>query len=97
VILAYDKEGKAMTLAEWSAKMNDMAYRRIAFDTVEEMEVSTVWLGLDNSFGGPTPLIFETMVFGDRDDEHQRRYATKAEALAGHAEVLRDLRNRVYP
>jgi hypothetical protein len=52
--------------------------------------VSTVFLGVDMNHGhyGP-PLLFETMVFNDDDWRgFQRRYATIAEARAGHQEVL---------
>jgi len=48
--------------------------------------VSTVWLGLDHSFGGDgPPLIFETMIFDRRGESIScDRYATEVEALAGH-------------
>ncbi|MDQ2750234.1 MAG: hypothetical protein M3Y44_12030 [Actinomycetota bacterium] len=45
--------------------------------------VSTVWLGIDHKWShlGP-PIIFETMVFPEC--EVSRRYATEAQARAGH-------------
>jgi hypothetical protein len=49
--------------------------------------VSTVWLGLDHSFGrGGPPTIFETMVQRQDDGEWvmQRRYETEKQALVGH-------------
>lgn len=49
--------------------------------------VSTVLLQFDH--GRPDkPLYFETMVFGGRHDEYQRRYATREEAEAGHREAV---------
>jgi hypothetical protein len=64
----------------------------------ERLEISTVWLGIDHSFGdGGPPLIFETMIFGRDsdtgktrygDERYQMRYATEAGAVAGHAEAV---------
>lgn len=57
------------------------------------VRVSTVFLGLDHGFGafaealgwepGP-PILYESMVFGGPLDGEQWRYATRAEADAGH-------------
>jgi hypothetical protein len=51
--------------------------------------VSTVFLGLDHSFGseGP-PIIFETLVFGGPHNETMDRYSTWDEAEAGHNRML---------
>jgi hypothetical protein len=51
--------------------------------------VSTVFLGLDHSHGFGPPQLFETMVFGGKLDDYQRRYSTAAEARDGHAEAVR--------
>jgi hypothetical protein len=53
----------------------------------EDVEVSTVFLGLDHSFsrGARPPVLFETMVFGGPLDEEQERYTSWEEAEAGHA------------
>lgn len=53
--------------------------------------MSTVWLGIDHSFGSGPPLIFETMVFSSKDDFHDldcERYSTETQALAGHARMV---------
>jgi hypothetical protein len=65
----------------------------VALDYVGEARVSTVFLALDHSYrdDGP-PLLFETMVFGGRDDMWQDRYATREGALAGHAEAVEMVR-----
>ena len=81
-------------------------YKRVAFTVVAEgIHVSTVWLGIDHNFTpyGP-PLIFETMVFVELDTPvrirgrefpfdgtEQHRWATEAEAVAGHERVVADL------
>lgn len=95
--LYYDRQGQPITLHEWAAKMNDDAYKRVAITECAGVMVSTVWLGLDHSFGstGP-PVIFETMVFASENapealaasDGEEWRYATEAEAMEGHRAVV---------
>jgi hypothetical protein len=62
--------------------------RHVGKDEVGEVRVSTVFLGLDHSFSGGPPLLFETMVFGGEHDQAQWRYTTWQEAEIGHAQVL---------
>lgn len=58
-------------------------------DTARSVTVSTVFLGLDHSFGSGPPLIFETMTFEDGStDEDQDRYTTEDQARAGHAAMV---------
>lgn len=80
--------------AKWFQEAGEK--RQVAFDQIggdPTNSVSTVFLGLDHSFGmGKRKLIYETMVFGcgDRDND-TFRYETKEQALAGHKLVLEDL------
>jgi hypothetical protein len=66
--------------------------------------ISTVFLGVDHGFGvsGP-PLLFETMIFAPAEprqsaafvahwDQQCQRYATWAEAAAGHAAIVAEFR-----
>ena len=63
--------------------------RKVArFEFPNGVVVSTVFLGLDHSFGGDTPILFQTMVFGGEHDQAQERYATWDEAEAGHLEMI---------
>lgn len=77
---------------EWFSK-NDHR-RRVAQTDVGTRWVSTVFLGLDHSHGGlfgeKFPTIFETMVFvrGSSEDLYCERYATWADALAGHERAV---------
>lgn len=62
--------------------------------------VSTVFLGVDHSFcEGEPPSLYETMAFNDYgslDTEwNGERYATREEALAGHAAALSELKLRL--
>lgn len=63
-ILDESGEAKEITdIVEW-AKWIQTGNRRIAEDEVGNYTVSTVFLGLDFSFGKDSgPLLFETMVF----------------------------------
>ena len=54
----------------------------------DEIYVSTVFLGLDHSFGGASPVLYETMIFGGQQDGYQRRYHFRDEAVAGHEEAV---------
>lgn len=96
--LWFDKAGNPMDEREAFRLRYDMQpggggpvsdYARIGLDEVGDARVSTVWLGLDHGFlpGGP-PLIFETMIFGGDYADYCQRYATEAEAAAGHAAVV---------
>lgn len=46
--------------------------------------VSTVFLGLDHSFGDGPPLLFETMIFGGEHDQYQDRCTTWEQAEEMH-------------
>lgn len=79
----YNWDGKPISMWEWVALFERP--RHVADTHLDEVRVSTVWLGSDHNFSstGP-PLIFETMVFGGPLDEEQVRYATLEQARAGH-------------
>jgi hypothetical protein len=87
----YDRSGKPMTRDEWARAFEDSVGRIVAKSRLGDVEVSTVWLGLDHSFGAGPPLIFETMIFGGARDQEQYRYATEDEALAGHLRIASEL------
>ncbi len=91
----YNKEGKKISMEEWARLFEDFEYKIISQITLSNgKRVSTVWLGLDHSFGDGTPLIFETMVFSKKGDcsseEHCERYATLKEAEAGHERIVKE-------
>lgn len=103
----YDRQGKPLTLEEWAnynyieGRGENKDYRRIRETTVGSYWVSTVWIGIDLSFGGLRPLIFETVVFPkSRDaiesfeDRDMERYATEEEAIKGHNRMVRRWRKK---
>jgi hypothetical protein len=91
----YDRDGRRLTLTQWAELHSNGDYVRVAFTTVGQYDVSTVWLGLDHGWnthrGDALPIIFETMVFDGDEDNYDRacvRYSTEAEARKGHEEMV---------
>jgi hypothetical protein len=73
--------------------------KHIGLTQVGDVEVSTVFLGLDHShtLAGP-PVLFETMTFGGGQvDQWQWRYHTRAEAERGHATIVDALEHGETP
>ena len=93
-ILTSDGEPAACdSLMAWAFWLESAGDERVVARTElgSSVIVSTVFLGLDHGFSGP-PLLFETMVLGGTYNQELRRYSTRAEALIGHARIVRDLR-----
>lgn len=87
-----DKEIKeAATLMEWVEWYENPENRRIAQIKIKAkgIRISTVFLGLDHSFDGGPPLLFETMIFGGEHDGYCERYVTYEEAEIGHQKAVK--------
>jgi hypothetical protein len=91
----YDRSGKPISMMEWATTSKDG--NRVAFDTVGDVDISTVWLGLNHSFDDGPPLIFETMIFGEEHDEDCWRYSTEEQAKAGHSLIVAAIKAGVAP
>lgn len=74
-----------MTWAKWYENAD---LRRVAQDYIGDVHISTVFIGVDHSFGLGEPLLFETMIFGGAHDQYQERYSTWEQAEAGHAQAV---------
>lgn len=76
--------------ARWEEWFTGSDNRVLKHDTVSRaVRVSTVFLGFDYNFSGKgPPLLWETMIFGGRHDRTCQRYASRKDALAGHARAL---------
>lgn len=89
----YDRDGIPVTEPTWAGSF-ESDDRRVALTKVtggnppRVLEISTVHLGLDHSFGDGPPLIFETMVFGLDEDEMMDRYSTEQQAREGHTAMV---------
>ncbi len=58
--------------------------RFVAKSEINGSTVSTVFLGLDHSFGGGPPMIFETMILSGPHADYQTRCSTWEEAEEMH-------------
>lgn len=94
-----DRSGVEVSWVRWMALSSSDAYRRVDFTQVcDGVSVSTVWVGI--SFGD-VALPFETMVFVDGDaaglgeGTETYRYASEAQAVAGHDQVVAELRSQL--
>ncbi len=72
---------------EW-AKGLEEENRRVGKDFIGEVMISTVFLGLDHSFGGGPPLLFETMIFGGELEGWQERCSTWEQAEEMHKKAM---------
>lgn len=82
----YILDGKTPVAEPDSAKFGrwlESADRKVRKTKIGECTVSTVFLGVDYSFGGP-PLLFETRVFGGPLDQELERCGTWAVAESNH-------------
>jgi hypothetical protein len=86
-------------MKDWKERYYESSNRVVKKTFVGKQEVSTVFLGMDHGFSWifkteeNRPVVFETMVFGGKSDEFQERYCTWDEAVKGHDEVVRKLKN----
>lgn len=92
-ILTDTREPQSATLLEWG-KWFQEDKRRVGYDEVGKVTVSTVFLGVDHRFTDGPPLLFETMIFGGAHDQYQTRCSTWAQAEAMHAAALALVRDR---
>jgi len=88
----YKLEGKmAVTcnsLMEW-VEWFETASRKVVHDEINEIMISTVFLGLDHNFSRRgDPLLFVTLVFFPNGETgRMRRYFTWGEAEQGHKQI----------
>jgi hypothetical protein len=80
---------RATDIMEWARAFEQGDARRVAETNLPDgVWVSTVFLGIDHSWGGGPPLLFETMIFGGENSEYQDRCSTWEQAEAMHAKAV---------
>ena len=95
----YILEGKTpvladlITWAKWFETSGDI--RIVAKTEVGSTTVSTVFLGLDHSFGVRPPMLFETMIFRNGAGDDQWRCSTWDQAEDQHAEAVEIVRKDI--
>lgn len=73
---------------------------RFLFRTkLKEVDVSTVFIGLDHRFGlkEGDPIVFETLVMGGEHDGYMERYCTYKQAEESHHRIVKALMKGEYP
>lgn len=83
-------------LIEWG-KWMETADRTVKKTDIGEARVSTVFLGLDYSFGFEgewLPILFETLVFGGIMDGQMARYCSWEEAEEGHDRMVERVKQK---
>lgn len=100
-ILDADHNVVPVSVLEWAAWFEQDENRRVALTYTHRYEISTVFLGLDHSWGDGPPIVFETMIFAlDQGDDpfdlhnDMDRYATWDEARRGHTAMLERVANK---
>lgn len=93
----FDKYGSPISRPEFERLHGDSDYVRVAYTRLTDVgadpsisvNVSTVWLGFDYSFGTHTlPVIFETAIFSSDSVDVRKRYYTVDDAQQGHLAVV---------
>ncbi len=78
-------EPDTLTWGRWNDNFKN---RHVATTLLGNVKVSTVFLGLDHSWGEGPPLLWETMIFGGEHDEYQDRYTSLEAAKIGHTTAV---------
>tara|TARA_Y100000034_G_scaffold14022_1_gene14630 strand:+ start:322 stop:642 length:321 start_codon:yes stop_codon:yes gene_type:complete len=87
-IVVYEPD--IMKWGKWFAN----ADRIVGKTNIGDVEVSTVFLGIDHNYSGDgSPLLFETMVFGGVLDQEMDRYSTWGEAELGHSVIVEEVQS----
>ena len=89
----YILEGKEVKpiedVIEWGSWFGKADCKVASTELPNGVRISTAFLGLDHSFGGSVPILFETMIFDGKHDQYQERYATWDEAEVGHKQAVK--------
>ncbi len=92
-----DKGGEpkqAKNLHEWGRFLNTDLSRVVKQEMVGRVRVSTIFLSLDHNWGDGPPILWETMVFGGKFHEFQKRCSGgREQAEAMHAETVAMVRS----
>ena len=89
------EEPDFMAWARWTFGENQDK-RFIALDRIGDITVSTIFLGAQSKSFGSHHRLFETLLTSNagRPGDIQRKYATWAEAEAGHRAIVNELRQK---
>ena len=90
LMACFDRKGRRITLLSWGTLLQFPTYRVLGYDKpCDDLIVSTLWLGLNQSYTVGARHTFETAVLDDKRILGMYRYGTEEEALRGHLRVYR--------
>ena len=90
-----DKENNPVACVDMGHYMawveNNQGQTIVKQDSIGDISVSTVFLGLNHSFSTPrnSPILWETMIFGGEFDQYMDRYSSYEDALKGHETAMK--------
>ena len=87
-----DKELNFIELEKWATLFEDFAYRLIARTPIGNIQVNTVWTGVNLPFGTP----FETAVFRDNDVIQEERHISLEQAKDYHLTLVMGFINQGF-
>jgi len=98
MVLFFDRDNEPLELMDWAMKFEDEEYRKVAFDVIDGVVVSTIWVGFD-AFDDVCPQIFESMLFTEAMVPYGDRwnYATEMQALVAHLTLVKQVQLHVLP
>jgi len=73
---------------------NNPSRKAVKQELIGDVRVSTVFLGLNHSYEGGDPVLWETMVFEGDYDGYQERYTSYEDALRNHEFVVEMIKNK---
>lgn len=85
-----DKTPVRCSLTEYAQSMQQESNRIVRQHQINELLVSTIFTGIDTSFGSGEKRLFETVIFGMEDDIHPKwQHATWNEAVKKHDAIVK--------
>lgn len=88
-----DKKPIEVNISKWVEWQDDFKKKIVKKENINDVEISTVFLGVNHNFGEGEPILFETMIFGGKYDGEQERYCTWDEAIKGHEKIKERILN----
>lgn len=76
------------SLNVWWEFYKDIERRRIGYDIIGNITVSTVFIGLNHSCYNDEPALFESTIFENGNEKYCKRYYTWEEAQEGHIKIV---------
>lgn len=95
-----NKPVRCNDILKWGAWFQTHS-NKVKVTRLNNYSVSTIFLGIDHSWGGGVPLLFETMVFEEKNRIKkgefagvQMRWNTHEEAVKGHNKLVREIKKK---